>query len=268
MPKRVSPLLKSARSAANNKVSDKKDKPSKPASGAPSWLTKGRDNINANKPTGNKMVPEFFMGNGESAVIKILDRVEDLERSVGRHQYPARSKAGKKYFRAFTCSGDADSCAGCANGDRASQRWPLLVIDTRELKVRDRTTGKMVVRKGEVKLWLPSINELERFVGACEDFAEENGEVTGRVLCRVRRTGEKAQTAYSFTIKKAGAGLTPEEKAAVTAFTEEYGSLTDVLAPLTLAEQRKIVGAPAKGGDDEEEAADESDDDDDDDPSF
>lgn len=260
MPRRMSPLARSAKKASGESA----------VSNTPGWMTTGRDNIKekANSGGGNfaPMVPEFFLTDSESAVLKLVEPFGDLERAVGQHSYPATSKAGKRYFKSFTCTGDPDTCVGCARGDKPSMRWPLIVIDTREMQYQEydpkTKTKKKVTKSNVVKVWKPSINELDRFFGAVEDYEDDTRKSvkdTSRLVVRVRRTGQKAQTAYSFTVKKA-VKLSEADQKKVDIFFEEFGPIEEILKPIPLAEQKVIAGAAVK---DDEEYGDDDDEEDD-----
>lgn len=246
MPKRPSPLSK-----ASSKMSSKKKSASK------SWLVKGRDNINerkkASEEVNGRRAPEFWLTNGESAIIRIPMKASEVEASVDRHNFPAKSKSGKRYFRSFTCTGDED-CEGCKAGSKTSTRWPLIVIDHRKMDYTE--NGKKVNRSKVPKLWLPSINELDKLMAVLEDYQEDRGKplALSKALLRVRRTGEKAQTSYMFTIKKSGSPMDAAEEKALEEFTETYGALEDIIAPISTKAQKAIVG----------NADDDEDDDDDD----
>jgi len=224
------------------------------ASGAtPGWLTKGKKNIKqqqeANKAaSGGDFLPEFWLKSGERAVIRIPSKVSALEISVARHNIPVRTKWGRR-FRQFTCTGDSDSCAGCAAGLKASIRWPLILLDHREMEYNDynpETKQKTKVKRSKVaKLWMPSVQELDNLMAAIEDYKQDKGkEITDltNYLVRVRRTGEKAKTSYSFTI--AGRSeMEEKETKRMESFKKKYGSLEDMLKPIPVSAQKKLMGA-------------------------
>jgi hypothetical protein len=258
MPKK-NPLV---RASADEDIEDDNNA----TSAAPGWLTKGKANIKeaqeANKAvSGGNFIPEFWLRNGEMAVIRIPMKVSELEVSVARHNVKMRSKGGKPYFKQFTCSGDADTCHGCKMGDKASIRWPLVMIDHREIEYQDydkeTKTKKKVKRSKVAKLWLPSIQELDNMMAALEDYKlDKQKEIQdlSKYLIRVRRVGEKAKTSYKFTIT-GRADMDEKEITRLAAFTKEYGTLVDLLKPIPLAAQRKMMGAaPADEGEDESEA--------------
>lgn len=246
---------------------DTEDSADDPAPAGASWLKQGKEQIDQMRNNGGggnfkPMVPEFFLMDKESVVLKLITPIgPELERVVGRHQYPATSKAGKRYFKAFTCTGSPDTCAGCANGDRTTNRWVLEVLDPRELEYRqwDSESKKSVkVKKSNVaKLWLPSFNEMETFFAALEDFEDDKGEAPqGRLEVKVRRLGSGPKTSYAFTVKRNNVGFTKTEKQAIEQYREQFGTVVEMLAPLPLGEQKKIVGSSVE----EEEDVDDNDD--------
>lgn len=267
MPSKTNPLLRGARELSKKKSNDEDDdQDDKATSKAPGWLTKGKDKIDsekkANQGGGNRPM-DFFLLNKEKAQIRLLLPLDKLEQSVGRHQYPAKSKTGKRYFKAFTCTRDPKTCAGCANGDRPSMRLPLIVIDMREIEYKNKDGKGTETRSNVPKLWLPSINELDNLTTAIEEAREDQGDEnidTHNSVIRVSRQGEGPKTSYRFSVVKTGVKLSSEMKEAVAAFEEEYGTLMEILKPLPLAEQRVIAGIRASDDEDDEDDLDDEED--------
>lgn len=237
------------------------------------WLTKGKAKIKeaqeAQKAvSGGNFTPEFWLKDSENAVIRIPAKVADLEVSVARHNVRLRSKSGRPYFKQFTCSGNPETCAGCAAGNKASIRWPLIIIDHRVIEYNDYNaetkTNTKVKRAKVAKLWLPSIQELDKLTAALEDYKLDKGKTIvdlSRYLIRIRRIGEKAKTGYSFSIIRREE-MDEKETKRLEKFTKEFGTLETLLAPMPLAAQRKLLGmgtGEGKKGANKDEDEDDSD---------
>lgn len=258
MPSKPSSLARSAKGDASEKKSSN------------GWLTKGRDNVQAKKSSGGfgtAFVPEFFLKDKEVALIRIPTKLSNLEISVGRHTYKKKSKRGNEYYQSFTCTGDED-CMGCRNGDKPSNRWPMIIIDKRKdqpIKVmsEDKKSSKIVKKSDVVKRWTPSLNEMEKFLAACEDYKTDKGKdpAISKMLIRVRRVGQGAQTGYTFSFVKTEE-LSEKEIKNLAKFKEEFGDLESQLKPLSKADQKIMIGDNTKDRDSDEDSEDEEDSDD------
>lgn len=275
------PIKRSKKSAPAKKSRTEKTKLRAPRSkrqeksstDAAPWMKRGkaaREATRGGLGSFTPLVPEFFLGDGESQIVKIITPIDQIERSVGRHSYPAVSKRGKRYFRSFTCVQSAEKCAGCANGDRASMRWVVEVIDPRPATVRvydpETKQSNEVEKKCLMKLFMPSVNEIERFFSAVDDYEEDNGPVEGVIEVKIKRTGSKSQTAYDYRIKRVGCGLKPSEKQAIEDFHAQFGEVEQALAPIPLKEQQSIVGTEIR--DAEDEYSSDAEDEEEEDPPF
>lgn len=266
-----------ARRARKEAEKGEKKKKSSTGAGGGGWLKKGREEIDSNKSTGGgSFARDFWLNNGENALVRFpYNTVEDMTVSVRIHTYPAKTKTGKRYFRSFTCTEDPSTCAGCANGDKSSQRWPVIVIDKREMEydVRDKKDpkkSKKVNKTDVAKVFKPSVQELDNLAYALEEYSERAGKPLKSIrkaIFKITRVGEGPKTSYRFSVVKVGQDWTDEETAALEDFEKESGTIEKILAPISKAEQKKIIGIHGSDDDedDSEDEEDEGDDEDDDD---
>lgn len=269
------------RSLAKSSVTQR---PKQSSKGTPSWLKKGDDEVAKQKNRGGSSklfmdIPQLFLKSGERARIRFLQDFEDVTVSVNRHNYRKISQRGSPYFVSFTCAGPDSGCLGCANGDKASARWPVLLVDMRKTDIYE--DGRKVPRAGAVKLFMPSIQEHENLRLALEEENEKRarkGEdpVDLRdVIFTITRVGDKAQTAYRFSVFDEEP-MPRKYDARFEKFTEKYGDLEKILEPLGAEDQARAIegasdnqgrrmAAPKKVAEGEDDLYADDDDDDDDD---
>ena len=223
-------------------------RPAKRSSG-PSWLAKGEESVESRKKqAGGKSffndVPTFFLGEGEKARIRFVESFEEVTQCVDRHTYKKISQSGKPYYITFTCVGRDNGCQGCANGDKPSARWPVLLVDMRRTDVY--SGGKKESRAGAVKLFTPSIKEHENLRLALEEENErrarkgEDPVDLQDVVFTITRTGQKAQTGYRFSVYDE-MELPQKYVDRYDAFIEEHGGLEKILEPLSEEDQLQII---------------------------
>lgn len=209
-----------------------------------SWATKGFDaGEEQAKRFGGGFTLDFFLKDGESAVIRILD-----PESFNIRSHFVKGKGN------FTCGQgiDGEDCPLCERGNKASNQYIYQVWDDREYEDR-----KGVTHEGGVKIWRTGIRLLRQLKKLSNKFGPLD-----TYDIEVSRSGKEQDTTYS---------VLPEIDTIGSEFALPEGvelyDLEDVLKP---RERTDLIRAlsDVKDDDDDDDNDDDGDDDDGDDYDF
>lgn len=195
-----------------------------------SWYSKGFDAAEEQAASSGNFTRDFFLKDGETAVIRILRAEPDEPFNIRSHFVNNRW---------VTCPQgiDGEDCPVCESGKKATNQFVFNVIDTRDFVDKN---GKS--HKDEVKLWRVGIKLLKLLKRRAANYGPLN-----TYDIEVTRLGSGTNTTYDIDVLTKSIGSEINLTAEQVPFV-----LEDVLAPKSRAELIGVMsGAAAENSDDE-----------------